>query len=1557
MTTIELPRTTRPAPDAGNDPHSWNDTARPYPRDTPIHRLVLERAAERPEAPAVSADGGGLTYGQLARRSARLAAVLAARGVGLETRVGVAVERSPELVVALLAVLRAGGAYVPLDPAYPAERLAFLVADARVPLVLATSSSASALPAGTPLLLLDELAAELAVAGDDAAVLPEVPAEALAYVMYTSGSTGTPKGVAVTHRNVVRLVAGSDFARLGPGEAMLACAPAAFDASTLEIWGPLANGGRVALPAPGPLSVDDLAAEIAGQGVTALWLTAGLFHQVVDERPSALAPLSQLLAGGDVLSPAHVARVREAFPDLALTNGYGPTENTTFTCCPRVGDPHGPVPIGRPFATSPAPGLTGALAPAAVGEEGELFAGGDGVARGYLDRPGLTAERFVPDPFGPPGARLYRTGDLARRRPDGALDFLGRRDGQVKLRGFRVEPGEVEAALARAPGVGAAAVGVRGEGDAKRLVAWVVGPAAEDRAALRAWLAERLPEHLVPSAYVAMPALPLTVNGKVDRRALPDPGGRRPDLDVAWAPPEDDRQRRLAALWGEVLGIEGAGSEGIGVDDDLIALGGHSLAAARIAARVHQAVGIDLPVVEVFAHPTVRSLAVRIAELASGGRELPPLVAGERPASIPLSFQQEQVWFLQRLAPEMIAYNFQCTVRFRGRLDVDLLERALAEIVRRHEVLRTEFVETPAGPEQRVREPWQPRVERVSLSHLPAAEREAAAEDLVPTLVRRRFEVDRLPLVAWTAVELAEDDHLLVQVEHHFVHDGWSISVLFRELAAVYAAFAAGRPSPLAPMPVQYADFAVWQRKALAGELLEEQLAYWRGRLADPPPALDLPSDRPRPPRQSFRGAAIDEELPPELYEALRMLARREGVTLYVTLMAAFQALVARVSGQRRFLLGSGIANRRLAASEGLIGMIVNTVALGADLEGDPTFRDLLARVRREVLAAQAHPDLPLERLVADLQPERDLSRNPLFQVMFSFHDSPVPDLEFAGLSGKLRERHNGSSKVDLNVIARPRAEQRLGRAAAEEDRVLRVLWEYSTDLFDRDTVAALWRRWLAVLAAVVEDPGQRLSELPLASEDERRQVVEEHNATGRDFGPFRAVHRRVLAHAEAAPAATALVAADGREVSYGELAVRARGVAGELAARRLGRGEAVAVLAGRTPEMVAGLLGVLEAGGAYLPLDPATPPERVAALLADAGARLLLVDRDDAPVPPGVEAVRLDGAPSATADAAPFEPTAHDLAYLIFTSGSTGRPKGVAVPHGGLANLVDWHLDAYGLAAGDRAASVAGLGFDATVWDLWPPLAAGAAVCLIDDARRTDPPALVDWLAERRVSVAFLPTPLAEAALALPWPPETALRFLLTGGDVLHAHPPAGLPFRLVNHYGPTEGSVVASAGEAAPGGAGLPDIGRPIANVRLLVLDEALAPVPPGVPGELYLGGAGLARGYAGRPAWTAERFVPDPFGDGGRLYATGDRARWSRDGRLVFLGRRDGQVKVRGVRIELGEVEAALCAEAGVAAAVAAAPPGPGGEPWLVAWWQPEPGLAAELEELLEIGRAHV
>ena len=1579
MTTLDR----RPPTGAGRrpEPADWNATDRPFPRDAGLAALFAARAAERPGAEALAWDGGSATYGELAAAAGRLAARLRRRGVGAETGVGLLLDPSPETVVATLAVLEAGGFYVPLDPAYPQARIELMLRDAGCRLVVATRATAGrACASGVPCLWLDgdgeddgegdgeELPAGAPAAGP--AARRELGGDALAYVMYTSGSTGTPKGVAVTHRNVARLVLGAEYVRFGPGETFLQLAPTTFDAATLEIWGPLLTGGRLAIPAPGPLSVDELGAAIARFGVTTLWLTAGLFHQVVETRIEALAPVRQLLAGGDVLAPASVARVLRELPGTALVNGYGPTESTTFTCCHRASpdDGGGPVPIGRPIANTRAHVLDGAMRPAAVGEAGELYAGGEGVARGYVGRPAQTAERFVPDPFvDAPGARLYRTGDLARRRPDGALDFLGRRDAQVKIRGFRVEPGEVEAVLGALPGVAAAAVVVREDypGD-RRLVAYAV-PAASARPAperLAADLAERLPAHLVPAAFVLLDALPLTSNGKVDRRALPAPGRERPELETPYAAPASTTEAEVAELWAELLGLDR-----VGIDDSLFDLGGHSLTATRIAARLAERHRVGLPVVDVLLEPTARALAARLDELAgrSGGEAAPPLVRAPRDRRLPLTFQQEQVWFLRQLAPESLAYNFQSTLRLAGPLSRRVLARALTEIVRRHEVLRTAFVDRGGGAEQVVGEPWAARVPAIDLAGLAPGRRAAEGERLVARLVRHRFDPERPPLVRWALVRHGAEDHELVQVEHHFVHDGWSVAVFLGELEALYAAFAAGRPSPLPELPVQLADFALWQRRLLAEGHLDDQLAWWREHLADLPPPLELPADRPRPREQSFRGDRLDVEVPADLYRDLRDLARREGVTLFVLLTAAFEVLLARWTGQDEMLLGTGVANRRLAESELLIGMIVNTLVLRADLSGDPSFRRLLGRVRRAVLDLQARPDVPLERLVADLQPDRDLSRNPLFGVLFSFHDAPVPDLDFGGgLAGAMRERHNGSAKADLNVVVKPRAEQRVGRATrGADDEVLEVFWELSTDLFERSTVERMWRAWLRLLRQAVAAPDTRLSAFDLLGEEERRAVLHAWNDTDAPL-PAEPIHHRVAAAAEERPDAAAVVGAEGRTVSYGELAGRARRLAAELARYGVGPGGRVAICSRRTPEAVAAVLGAVEAGAAYVPLDPASPPARLAATVADCAAAAVLTDAETAPVlarlPEDVTVLPLDGELPPADGFVPPPLGLDDLAYVVYTSGSTGAPKGVAVPHRGLANLVAWHLATYRLGPGDRCPHLAGPAFDASVWELWPVLAAGAELHLPPDEVRADPERLAAWLLARGITVGFLPTPLAEGVVPLDWPADAPLRALLTGGDALHRRPRPGLPFRLVNHYGPTESSVVATAGEVRPAARDStrrpPPLGRPIANTRGYVLDAAGSPAPPGVPGELWIGGAGLAHGYVGRPSLTADRFRPDPFAAetgaeaGGRLYRTGDRVRWLADGRLEFLGRTDDQVKVRGVRIELGEVETVLASVPGVAACAVLAldAPSPDGvaEKRLVAWWQAAAGVAAEPDE---------
>ena len=1510
------------------------------PLDARLEELFAAQAQRSPAALAVAGGGERWTYRELSGRAGRVAAALRRRGLGPGDRVGIFAERRPAIVAAILGTLEAGCAYLPLDPEYPAERLGFMLADSGAAAVLAQGGLEPRLGGdGPPVVPLEEATAG---GGAPSGGLPRPPGGGarLAYLIYTSGSTGRPKGVAIEHRSATAMLAWaatvfSDDELAG----VLASTSICFDLSVFELFLPLSRGGAVILVRDAAALAEGTADGAADGGLEVGPTLINTVPSAIDELLRAGAvprSVRTVNLAGEPLRRDLVERIYGEAPWVErVLNLYGPSEDTTYSTWSEVErGADRPVTIGRPVAGTRAHVLDPELRPVGAGEPGELCLAGAGLARGYHRRPARTGAAFVPDPFAgaPGGARLYRTGDLVRRRPDGRLDFIGRRDHQVKLRGFRIELGEVETALCAHPAVREAAVVVRrgpaaGEGGGEPHLAayWTASESADAvrPRELRRHLERTLPHYMVPARWVRLAEMPRTLTGKVDRRALPAPADDRSGLSAAHREPSTPTERALAALWEELLACDR-----VGADDDLFELGGHSLLAMRIAARVRDELGVGLPPEDLFERSTVAALAERIDELAAGGpapglpAEPPPVArrAGAGPA--PLAFPQEQIWLISRLEPDNLAYNFQYTVRFRGPLDRGVLAGALDEIVRRHEVLRTTFPAVDGTPVQVVHPPWRARVPLVDLAGLPEARREALAERLVHRRVRHRFDVARLPLVAWSLLRMGPGDHLFVQVEQHFVHDGWSIGVFLGELEAIYTALAAGRPSPLPELPVQYADFAAWQREWLAGEAFESQLAWWRERLADPPPPLELPSDRPRPRRQGFRGDRLDVDVPPDLYRDLLAAGRREGATLFMLMLAAFEALLARYTGRTDFLLGSGVANRRHSEVETLIGMVVNTLVLRADLAGDPTLSELVRRARGAALGLQAHQELPFEKLVAALQPERDLSRNPLFQHMFSFHDAPVPDLVFAGLEGELVERHNGSAKADFNVIVKPRGSQRVGRAPRPEDEVLRVLWEFDTDLFDRATIERMWRHYLVLLRAVAGRPEARLSRVPLLTAGEERELAA-WNDTAAPAGE--GVLAAVAARAAETPDAPAVVA-PGRALTYGRLAAEAGRLARRLASRGVGPETVVAVAMPPSPETVTALVAVLAAGGAYLPLDPEHPAERLAYVLADSGARVLLTTAE---VRGGLP--RFDGwvvtvptageAPAAGGDegARPLPlprtpPDPEALAYVIYTSGSTGRPKGAAIPHRGLANLVAWHRRAYAVRPGERATLVASPAFDASVWELWPYLASGAAVHVPPPEVRRSPRDLLRWLAGERIDLAFLPTPLAEAALEEEMPGGLALRALLTGGDRLHRPPGRPLPFRLVNHYGPTEDSVVTTCCEVAPAtsrGAGPPPIGRPIANTRVHLVDRDLARVPVGVPGELAIAGDGLARGYLRRPGWTAAAFVPDPFGDGGggRLYLTGDLARYRPDGAIEFLGRIDDQVQVRGFRIELGEIESLL------------------------------------------------
>jgi amino acid adenylation domain-containing protein len=1493
-------------------PAAWNDTAVAYPLDLCVHALVEAQAERTPEAVAVEFGAGRLTYRALNRQANRLAHYLRRLGVGPEVLVGVCMERSLEMVVALLAVLKAGGAYVPVDPAYPAERMAYMLTDAQAPVLLTQARLVSRLPeAGARLLVLDG-AGQPWAGESDANPDSGVTAENLAYVIYTSGSTGKPKGVMNEHRGIGnRLFWMQERYPLTPEDVVLQKTPYSFDVSVPEFFGTLLAGARLVMAEPGGHQDPAyLARVIQERGVTQCHFVPSMLQVFLDEPglEESCRSLRRVLASGEALSYELQERFfRRLGADLL--NLYGPTEaavEVSYWPC-RRGGIRRPVPIGYPVANVQLYVLDEAMQPVPVGETGELYIGGVAVARGYWRRPELTAERFVPNPLGP--GRLYRTGDRARWLPEGAIEYLGRLDHQVKLRGLRIELGEIEAVLAQHPSVREAVVLAREDQPGnQRLVAYVVPTAGAQVTVseLRQFLRTQLPEYMVPTAFVTLPAMPLTTSGKVDRKALPAPSaGRGGPFEAPLTPTE----QALAEIWTGVLGLEQ-----IGRNDNFFDLGGHSLLATQVFARVRNALGVDLAVPTLFEAPTVAALAEKVvtAMQGQGGLQAQPLERLARTGPQPLSFAQQRLWLTEQLEPGNAAYHIPALLRLSGPLDRGALERALAEIIRRHETLRTVFLTVDGEPMQEVLPEAAFALTVTDLRDVP--EREARAYEMALADARRPFNLAADPMLRAALLQLDETEHLLVVTIHHIASDGWSIGIFEHELSALYQAFAAGRPAPLPDLPIRYTDFAAWQRTWLQSGVMAEQLGYWQRQLAGLP-VLQLPTDRPRPVKQSYRGAIHQFTVPPALAEQLKALSRSEGATLFMTLLAAFQVLLHRYSGQADFGVGSPVANRTRTETEGLIGFFVNTWVSRADLSDRPTFREMLGRVRDGALDAYIHQDVPFDKLVEVLNPERTLGHHPLFQVMFAMQNTPGSGLDLPGLTVKALPADTGTARFDMDL------------SVSESEQGLAGEVTYSTDLFDRTTIERMMQNWQRLLEAAVADPDERVDRLPLLTEAERHQVLVVWNRTATGYPRDQLIPQLITEQAAQQPEALAVAMGAGPSLTYRQLNRQANQLAHFLRRQGVGTDVPVALWLERSPALVAGMLGAMKAGGAYVPIDPTYPVDRVTQILEDSGAPVLLTHaRLAAELPQvGARVTAVEAVPwSCESDANPAGPIhPEDLAYIIYTSGSTGRPKGVEVSHRALLNLVWWFRRAYALTPADRVSYAAGISFDATVSELWPALSAGASLHLPDEESRVTPAKLRNWLLNERLTVAFAPTPMAEALLGLDWPAQVPLRVLYTGGDKLRLYPPPGLPFALADNYGPTECACISTYAVIPPQGQaeGAPHIGRPIDNVQTYILDGLQQPVPIGVPGELYVGGESVGRGYRNLPELTAERFLTNPFGPG-MLYRTGDLARYLPDGNIECLGRMDHQVKVRGYRIELGEVESVLARHPAVREAVVAA-----------------------------------
>ncbi|HEX2187808.1 MAG TPA: amino acid adenylation domain-containing protein [Longimicrobiaceae bacterium] len=1525
----------------------WSAAGPAQPPPGFVHELFAAQAARTPDAPAVVQGADVLSYAELDRSSDRLAHALRRRGVGPEAPVGVCMERGAEQVVALLAVLKAGGVYLPLDTASPPARLAAILADAGAAALVAPPELHRALPE-FPGARVRPGAGDAADGGGSAGP-PAVPLamESAAYVVYTSGSTGAPKGVVVTHGNAASMLppAAATF-RAGPGSRVVQATSIGFDVSLLEVFVALLSGAALHVADRETVLAPERLAAFLREREIGSWVTT---PALLDSLPHADFPaLRAVSAGGERCPAGTAARWSDGG---RLMNMYGPTEATLYAtahrCAPGLAEAP---PIGRPLAAARAYVLDGRGEPAPAGVPGELYLGGGGVARGYLGRPGPTAERFVPDPFSRvPGARLYRTGDRARWRLDGELEFLGRVDRQVKVRGVRIEPGEVEAALAAHPAVREAVVEARGDAPGgRRLVAWLVAEegAAPSAGELRAHLAARLPEPMVPGAFVTLERLPLGASGKVDRRALPAPGGG----GAAYVAPRTPTEEELCAVWAEVLGVERAGAT-----DSFFELGGHSLLVMRVVSRVRRTLGVELPLGAVFEAPTVEALAPRVEALraAGAGDALPPVVPVPRDRPLPLSFAQRRLWFVHRLAPDSPAYNMPGAVRLRGAPDPAALRGSLDLLVRRHETLRTVFEEHAGEPVQRVLPPAPVPLPGVDLERLPPGRREAEARRLAAAEGLRPFDLGRGPLLRVLLLRLADDDHVLCFTLHHVVSDGWSMDVLLREVSESYAALARGGEPRLPELPVQYADFAAWQRDRLSGGALERLLGWWRETLAGAPPLLEVPTDRPRALGQDPRAGGHAFAITAELSGALRALGRREGTTPFMTLMAGWQALLGRYAAQDEVVVGTPIAGRTAAETEGLIGFFVNMLPLRTDLGGDPSWAELLARVRGTALGAYQHQELPFERLVEGLGVERSLTHAPVFQAAFALQPAVGGGrLRLGELEMEPFAAGEGAAKFDLDLVV-------------DDGDELRGTLFYRRALFDPETAARMAGHLEAVLEGMAADPAGRCSGLSLLRPAERARVLEAWNPPAAEASRA-CLHDLFAGRAAAAPGAVAL-RTGGEAVTFGELGSRAARLARHLRGRGVGPEVRVGVLLDGGAETVEAVLGVLGAGGAYVPLDPGHPPERLAWMLTDAGAAVLVSRaalRDRLPAFGGA-VVLLDR----DRDAIAREPDhvsssgvgPENAAYLVYTSGSTGAPKGVVVEHRALAQTLLATRDTFGLGAGESFAALASPAFDIWAFETFAPLLAGGEVLPLGRAAAQDPERLVGELAAADAFHA-VPALMREVVRRVRAGPGTlpGPRRIFLGGDLI---PPelldqvrAAFPSaRVWTLYGPTEAAVVCAATQLSPDGSyGWRMMGRPLPGTRLYVCDAGGGLLPQGVAGELCIGGAGVARGYLGRPELTAERFVPDPYSGlpGARMYRSGDRTRWRADGELEFLGRTDAQVKVRGFRVEPGEVEAALERHPGVREAVVVARTEPAGGAVLVAYVVPAGGAVAH-EEL----RAHL
>jgi amino acid adenylation domain-containing protein len=1479
----------------------WNETSREYPQKA-IHRIFEEYVQSTPDAAAIKCASGELTYRGLNRIANAIAHDLLTLRLPARSFIAVCAPGSPLGIAAFLGILKAGYAYLPIDAGEPAGRLKSTLSFAGSRVLLATNAFREQF-AGIDIPQLTELEQFVSSATDQS---PNVVVEAYdpAYLMFTSGSTGEPKGVVVPHRGVVRLVRNSDYVQWGSDEVFLQVSPLSFDGSTFDIWGALLNGATLALLPPGRRDPEEICSAICSYGVTTAMLTAALFHFMVDEHLEALRPLRQLLGAGDVLSPSHVERLLRSLPHLHLVNAYGPTENSVLTCCHTIRANSldgGAIPIGKPITNTRVFILDEFRQPVPCGVIGELYAGGDGLALGYLNAPALTEEKFVRLELDELGTVLaYRTGDMARYRSDGLVEFLGRRDKQIKLRGYRIELGEIEQALLALPFVRAAIVSTRTlpDGD-KRLVAYVAPvDGSLDKQTLRDALQRVLPSYQIPGSFVTISEVPRTTNGKVDYAALDslplDICNDRQNL----RPPSTETEKILASIFAELLKVES-----ISVQDDFFVLGGHSLLVMQLISRISASLGVKLTVATVFQNATVEALSREVEALMAPSN--PTAVAWRVPhedgaTGHPLSRSQRRLWFLNQLDPANAVYNITIALTIDGPLRREVLERSLKALVERHESLRTRFLQKEGVPYAVIEDAHDWQAEFIDYSFLPPDMQQDEVLRFAQGAARNPFSLDRGSLFRATLLRESPDQHVIVLVMHHIISDGWSLGVLAKELGSIYESLARGREDPLEPLQFQFRDFVAWEQRE--SELsYAADLDYWRQQLAGELPLLELPADHVRPSLQTFNGQRVSTYISADLADQLQKVGRGQNATFFMVLLAAFKVLLLQYSGQEDILVGTPTAGRLKRDFEGLVGFFVNNLVLRTGLSGNPSFAELVQRVRKNSLEAFEHQSVPFDQLVEVLQPDRSLDRSPIFQVMFTLQNAPLPRLRLDDLEMKPLDFQSLHARYDLAVDVYP------------FEGKYRCDFEFNTDIYEEETALQMQRHYLGLLETVASAPATPIRTLSLLKESERHQIVEEWNRTAMPASPYATVTGWFETQAAKLPAAAAVVFGE-RTLTYAELDAQSNKLAGILRCHGVARGTVVGVFLHRSPEMVVALLGILKAGGAYLPLDPQLPAQRIEFLIADAAVPLIITQTElrDPLSDSGAALFMIDQTSEGVEQPLTDTPKSEDLAYLIYTSGSTGNPKGTEICHRALVNLLASMLREPGLTSEDTLVAITTLSFDIAGLEIFGPLVCGATLVVASREQVLDPELLASLL-EKSAATVMQATPstwrmLVEAG----WMGRANLR-MWCGGEDLRPDLAESLLARgreLWNLYGPTE-TTIWSAAHRVKSGENPILIGRPIGNTRMYILGPEGQPAPVGVPGELYIAGAGVARGYWRRPELTEARFVPDPFDrvPGRRMYRTGDLARYRLDGQIQLIGRTDHQIKLRGHRIELGEIEVVI------------------------------------------------